>query len=204
MNSPSFSSGTDEESNEELDLIIQAKKPRLWEQGKKQNFVLDYLETIAWNFPAYISCLNLAFQINVSDLFFCDSEPHRTWQAKKHEERKKRKGEKWGEQKKMGRIWEGFIKQYNTPLTLWEQRNKANGRQQMFSFPNHESIALYTQNSSSFQGVSNTFYWNICTTKEFFFFCFFKWWVLKEKLLLPGTYQVWVIQMVVFSWFLFL
>ena len=29
MNSPSFSSGTDEESNEELDLIIQAKKPRL-------------------------------------------------------------------------------------------------------------------------------------------------------------------------------
>lgn len=64
MNSPSFSSDTDEESNEELDVIIQAKKPRLlWEPGKRQNFVLDYLETIAWNFPAYISCLNLAFQI---------------------------------------------------------------------------------------------------------------------------------------------
>ena len=66
MNSPCFSTGTDEESNEELALIIQAKKPRLlWEQGKKQNFVLDYLETIAWNFPAYFSCLNLAFQTNV-------------------------------------------------------------------------------------------------------------------------------------------
>lgn len=52
----------------------------------------------------------------------------------------------------------------HTPHPL-EQRNKADGTQQMFSFPNHESRTLY--NSSSLQGVANAPYWNICTTKFF-------------------------------------
>ena len=111
MNSPSFSSGTHEESSEELDLIIQAKKPRLlWEQDKKQNFVLDYLETIAWNFPAYISCLNLAFQINVRWPVFLWFRTSQNLAGKETQRKEEKERGKVGGAKEDGQNLRRFIK----------------------------------------------------------------------------------------------
>lgn len=95
--SPCFSTGTDEERNEELALIMQAKEPRLlWEHGKKQNFVLDYLKTIVWKLPAYFSCLNLAFQIKVKwsvSLWFRTSQNLAGKEIQRKEEKERGK---WG------------------------------------------------------------------------------------------------------------
>lgn len=108
--SPCFSTGTDEERNEELALIIQAKEPRLlWEHGKKQNFVWIISRQLSENFLLIFPVWTWLFRLMWSDLFPCDSEPHRTWQAKKYKERKKRKGESGG-WKEMGGTWEGLIK----------------------------------------------------------------------------------------------
>lgn len=91
------STGTDVDSNEELGLLIQAKKPSLSrEQDKKQNFGLDYLKTIARNVPAYFSCLNLAFQINVRwsvFLWFRTSQNLAGKEIQRKEEKERGKGQ---------------------------------------------------------------------------------------------------------------